>query len=583
MEKKWLVLIVLLGVLLRFIIASNVTPVADEMVHATHAMGIAALQPLSTLTQCPLWFYLTDFAYLLFDVTLFSSRFLAFFFGSLSIILTFMIGKLLFDTKKGVVAAFLLAISTFHIGWMTAYMDEAMMFFILFAIYYFIKEYKESGKISIIASIFLGIAIQIKIITFVFSVIFCLFIIFLLWENYKTDTKKFKINLKRAIIFALILLVSCIPLFVYNWFLYQEKGIVDLPFSLYFDINREYYQGPGLSHENGFVLANFPTTLYQIITSFFIRTDPVLFFLGLLGLPLVYREYKKNKFTIGFMVVISIFAFLFIAASVVLPNHFTSFCPFLALSGSLFLVFCTDKLKTKYPHVPFLKIILILCLLFSLYYLSNGLTTKSATDKMRGFAIESIGDKDLVVVDSRIYRGTIAWMFNDKHYLESATFPEVFNLQQNSQKKIPVTTWFIECVPDDCGWGTIKDQPDFNKSTEDLFDLFRNASTLKEIFEGGGDLSPIKGGERPGAYYKVYQATLPLDAGIVSAVDQTHSMFFYEVRRNKHPEQAFDYYSIKGPMSKLAHALGYVVLYFYILLALLSPFYLAYIFKKEYH
>ena len=581
MDKKWLVAILILGVLLRAIIASNVTPVADEMVHATHAMGIAALKPLSTMTQGPLWFYLTDFAYLLFDVTLFSSRFLAFFFGSLSIVLTYMIGKIIFNEKSGLVAAFLLAISTFHIGWMTAYMDEAMMFFILFAIYYFIKEYKERGEVSLIAAIFLGIAIQIKIITFVFSVIFCLFIVFLLWENYKKDRKKFKHNLKRALNFAVILIASCIPLFAYNLFLYQEKGIVDLPFSLYFNIHREYYQGPGLSHENGFVLANFPTTLYQIITSFFMGPDPLLFFLGLFGLPFVYREYKKNKFTIGFMAVISVFAFLFIAASVVLPNHFTSFCPFLALSGSLFLIWGTDALKKKYSYVPFLKIILILCLLFSLYYLSNGLTTKSATDKMRSFTIESIGENDLVVVDSRIYRGTIAWMFNDKHYIESATFPKVFNLQQNSQKKIPITVWFIECAPDDCGWGTIKDQPDFNKSTEDLFDVFRNASTLKEVFQGGGDLSPIKGGERPGAYYKIYQGIIPLDPRIVSAVDQTHSMFFYEVRRNKHPQQAFDYYTIEGPAYKLLNFIAYTILYFYILLALLSPLYLAYVWKNE--
>ena len=76
-ERKLLLLIFIFGLILRFIVTSNITPVADEMVHGVHAIGASKLAPLSTLTQGPIWFYLTDYAYRIFGVHLFTARFLS--------------------------------------------------------------------------------------------------------------------------------------------------------------------------------------------------------------------------------------------------------------------------------------------------------------------------------------------------------------------------------------------------------------------------------------------------------------------------------------------------------------------------
>jgi len=69
------------------------------MVHGTHAINFMNKGVVSHMTQGPLWFYLADFFYNLLGVSLFSLRFLSFFFGALSIILIYLIARLLFNEK----------------------------------------------------------------------------------------------------------------------------------------------------------------------------------------------------------------------------------------------------------------------------------------------------------------------------------------------------------------------------------------------------------------------------------------------------------------------------------------------------
>ena len=143
-ERKWLLLILILGVVLRVIVASNIPPVADEMVHGTHAIGVSKLAPLSTMTQGPVWFYLTDYAYRIFNVHLLTARFLSVVFGSLSIVLVYLIAGMLFNKRAGLVAAFLLAVSIFHITWAASYQDQTMMFFVLLALLLFHQKISEN-------------------------------------------------------------------------------------------------------------------------------------------------------------------------------------------------------------------------------------------------------------------------------------------------------------------------------------------------------------------------------------------------------------------------------------------------------
>src|SRR3989344_9260060 len=203
-ERKWLLLILILGIGLRVIVASNLPPVADEMVHGVHAIGLSKLAPLSTMTQIPIWLYLTDYAYRIFGIHLITARFLSLIFGTLSLFLVYLLGSLLFNKKTGVVASFLFAVSAYLITWAASYQDQTMMFFVLLASFLFIKKYKEKKEISVLSAIPLGIAFLVKIITGVFVLIFGAFMLGILIKDYRKDRKRFAKNFKKAVIFGVI-------------------------------------------------------------------------------------------------------------------------------------------------------------------------------------------------------------------------------------------------------------------------------------------------------------------------------------------------------------------------------------------
>ncbi|MEK6858805.1 MAG: glycosyltransferase family 39 protein [Nanoarchaeota archaeon] len=578
-SRKWLIAIVILGALLRFIVASNVPPVADEMVHGVHAIGLSKLAPLSTMTQIPVWLYLTDYTYRIFGIHLITARFLSFAFGTLSIILVYLLGSLLFGRKTGLVASFLLAISAYHITWTASYQDQTMMFFILLASIIFIKEYKKSGTISVWGAIPLGIAFLVKIITGVFVLVFGAFMLGILVKDYRIDMKKFKINLKRVFLFGGIIVLSLLPILSYDYFLYKEKGIVDQPFAQFLKINPEFYTGPGLAHGEGFVLNKLSKNVYSVVTVYFLKEDPLIFIMGLIGLVFFFKEVKRRTFGERFLVALGIFSFFFIASAIVLQTHYTTFMPLLALSSASVIIPLSDKLRSRARPLYSLMIILGVILLVNIYSIREPLTSKSAVDKMRSFAIDSIDQNTLVLVDARIYVGTTVWMFNDKVYASASHLSALLQASNQSGRVYPVRTFFVECLNDDCGWGTVKDQPDFNQSMEAIVSAFQTTKKIKEI-EGGGSVTGVRESEIAGEpYFRVYEGILPLNPDVVQSVYQTHSHFFYHIPRDEQPQQAFDYYKVRGGFDALLNLFSYIILYVALGLASLSvlaPFVLVY-------
>jgi len=576
--RKYLLILLLAGFILRFFTARNMPPVADEMVHGTHAIGFINLNALSSMTQGPVWFFLTDLAYKIFNVTLFSARFLSFFYGGLTIILVFLISSLLFNKKIALISSVLLTFSAFQISWVAVYMDQAMMFFILFAAYFFIKEYQTKKQISILTSVFLGIALLIKIIAGVFSIIFAFFMILILRKNYKTDKIAFKKNLGRVIISIGIIIMLFLPVLSYNYFLYKEKGIVDLPFSMYFNINKAFYQGAGLAHGTGFDLGNAPNSIKSVILDILLKNDPLIFLLGVFGFFLAFKLFKEQRFFIWFFVSLTIFSLVVIAVSILLSTHYTSFMPIFSIFGGLSLAKLSEFLGRKIGYKKILLILILIVLIFTFSSIWANLASRSAIGKMREFTISSVDSNTLVVADSRIYRGTTAWMFNDKHYIESSLLPAAIQASKElSGNPSNVHTIFIECIPDDCGWGTIKDQPDFNKSVEEMISFFENISTKQEIIGGGGRGYEIKNAP----YFAIYDTYLALNPAILSQVDQTHEFFFYPVRRYLSPTSAFDYYTVDSGFDSLLNFLAHASLYLSVLFATASVLLLFYRLLKD--
>lgn len=575
--RKWLILILILGLALRFIVASNIPPVADEMVHGVHAIGVSKLAPLSTMTQIPVWLYLTDYAYRIFGIHLVTARLLSVIFGTLSIILVYLLGNLLYNRKVGLAAAWLIAISAYHITWSASYQDQTMMFFILLASFLFIKEYKKTKTISLLSAIPLGIAFLVKIITGVFVLVFGFFILGILIFDYRTDKKRFKQNFKKAFLFGAIIAVSLLPLLSYDYFLYKEKGIVDQPFAQFLKINPEFYTGPGLAHGEGFVLNKLPKNVYSVVTVYFLKEDPFIFALGVIGIVLFFRDFRRRGFGERFLMVLGIFSFFFIASAIVLQTHYTTFMPLLALSSASFIVPLSDRLAKYARPVSILLAIGGIIFVFGVYSIREPLTSKSAIDKMRSFAIDSVDQNTLVLVDARIYIGTMVWMFNDKAYVSASYLDPLLQSSNQSGKVQFVKTVFVECLNDDCGWGTVKDQPGFNQSMEAIVSAFQAAKKATEI-TGGGSVTGVRESEIAGEpYFRVYEGVLPLNPAVAQAIYQTHSHFFYHIPRDENPEQAFDYYTIEGGFDSLLNLVSYGILYLAIIAATLAPLFVVYL------
>jgi len=196
---------------------------------------------------------------------------------------------------------------------------------------------------------------------------------------------------------------------------------------------------------------------------------------------------------------------------------------------------------------------------------------------MRDFAIESIEDNSLVIVDSRIYRGRIAWLFNDKHYLETGQFVQLLQEGQKigDENLVPHTVYFIECAKDDCGWGTITGG-ELNDTSEAMIAQFNQIAGPVASFNGGGGYDE----ETDKPHFNVYKTQVNLHPASLNFADQTHSWFYYPVRYTP-KENSWDHLQLNSFNSKFWHSFGFIVLYLSIIIALMAPFLLFYELEKQ--
>ncbi|MFA5175690.1 MAG: glycosyltransferase family 39 protein [Candidatus Nanoarchaeia archaeon] len=573
---KWLIPIFLLGVILRYLFVNNVSFLGDEMVHGPHAINIISTNAIGTMVQSTLWFYLTDLIMKIIGVTAFSTRFLSFFFGTLSILALYLVTKEVFSKKTAVISSFLLAISAFTVRYTLIEMDIAMMFFLLLALYFFIKELKL-GKLSYMAAVMIGIAALIKSIALFFTVGFG---IAYFYYKYKTAKDKKQIlsseDWKQGIKFTLLILLLFSPILIYNFLLYNDKGVVDVMFAKFFDINKDVYAGQ-LGFDEGFSPINMMVGAWSMIKYSLFGLDPILFILGILGIILIYIN-KEERIYKNILVIIMVIPFLIQSGSALLTTHFVAYMTILCIFAASTLTFIKEKTKKYYKNI--LPLMLLIILIANIFFIPIGspiskyLTSKSANIQMRDYARENIEDNAIVFVDSRIYRGRIAWMFNDKYYIESGYIADFNNNLNNlAGKETETPVYYIECARDDCGWGTITDG-ELNKTSEEILNFFKSKSQLVTTFKGGGNYDE-KTGE---TYFNVYKMIILSKPAIYNYITSTHDWFYYPMNYYK---DSYDKYQIHNFFYRILDILGHIILYFSIFFSLFTPFYLIYLLKKD--
>jgi len=541
-----------------FILHIKIMP--DESIFAGRAINFFKSNQLSTIDQSPLFFYLTDIFYNLFGINLFGARFLALFFGYiLSIPLIFLIAKKLYNSKIAIVSAFIFTFSPLYLKVIIGIPDEAMVFFSLLSIYFFIKTIKDNKKFIMLSTIFLGIAISLKPIALL---LIASYIPFLIYLSFKNKTKIFNNqNLKLFIISILILFLIATPILTYNYLFYKDKHKTDFYFNRFLELNLPDYEGLG-GASRGNHISDFPSGSVSILTKL-LKLDPLIFIFFIFGAILLIL--KKDEWSKLFLLLLGIL-FLFFATTETSIVHLTILIPIMTIFASNSLLFLSDYLN-RLTKKQTLKYFLILFIVINLLLCLNIIFSESNFESLRSYTESKIPENSLVIVDSRIYNGFTAFLFNDRHYLEANLFSEAFNKVKDLPNKQNIPTYFIECLSDDCGWGTVRNNPEFNKSMENLVDFFDKNSYNKIVFN-----------QEPEPYYKVYVSAFELNPAILQLADSTHYFYFNPVAW-KNPNK-FDVYTIKTTFDSFLQKFSFLILYLTIFTSLLIPIYIIYLVIK---
>ncbi len=602
-KQTWILLSIFsLGLILRIIAAINLSVSADDMHFVTHAVDFYKSGRLVTYDQSSgLWFAITSIFYNLFGATQLSSRLAALIFGSLTIFVVYFISKEFFDEKVAILAAFLLAIAPFHIKLTIAEQDVMAMFFVLFSMFIFIRAIKfERPYLFIASGALMGLAIYTKVYPLLFIPSLLAYFVYFNRKN-KGKIQISRKDVKNISLFLFMIFIFTIPALTHNYLLYKDQGFMDLQFTralgLGKDKSAEYYswdhQFSAKNDWKGLVFGNSsnsgsPTPTFIQAVNYIRIGNPVIFYLGLIGILvlLFYKKERIDKSYLWFFAASIVFALPFMASIILLPKHYVFLEIFLVPFSALAII--TGNKKFFKENGKTMRYIVVALLLISLLYLgikSTGTNPhfygKSSVGQFINFKEKSIPANSLIVADSRIYRGQINWMSLGRPYVEGSDFLNILNNQdQLPGEGVSVQVFFIECVPDDCGWGTIQDQPEFNESMELLAGAFK---------QGGKPVESIKEPDRSQNYYpwsegkigaiNVYVMTLSLKKEILNYASQPKKWFLYDIGY-KPIENQFDYYRPNGASGIFLDSFAHWIVTLSVFLAFLSMLYLIYLIIK---
>jgi len=567
-NTKYLVILLIIAAILRIIVASSIGGSPDEMVYGVHALGIINSGLLQEMHENPIWMYLTDIGYKFFGMTLLSSRLLSIIFGSLSILVLYFLTKEMFNKKIALIASILLTFSSFHITTTLTELDVAMVFFVLFSSYFLIRYLKEDNlKYYIISTIILGIGILVKNIAALFIPAFLIAI--LLYSKIKKKERIFsKKNIKLLVIFFVIIFIIAFPTLVFNYILYQEKGITDLQFSRFLSgENKGIYQSIAntiqpfslkvllVSYDNGIPGILKGLQHYWNYSIFLLITF-------LIGISIALK--KDRNWTI-YLLLLFIIPFIFLSGTSLLEKHFIFGVPIFCIFSSLTIEKISKISKKNSKYIIFGLILIFLIISMTKLQLSG----KNVIQKTIEYKQDNIEQNSLVIVDSRVYNGRTAFIFHDRNYLETNYLSELIpQLNQPTNQRIKV--YFVECIPDDCGWGGISSQQELNQSTEKIISNFKEVSTFKKT---------IYNNKEP--YFNIYETSFPLLPGMIEAIQSTHEFFFYPINY-KPKENIFLRYEAKDPFNRLLDIIAHIILYIEVIIALSSIILIIKILKDNY-
>ncbi len=582
-ESFYLIIIFLLGLLLRFFAALNVTVNADDMVHALRPINFISAGRLVTWNESSgLWHAFTNILYDLFGMSQITSRGASLIFGSLSIVLIFLLTKEFFTEKHvPLFAAFLLAISPFHIKNTVAEMDVMVMFFVLLAMLFFIKGIKlDKAKFFALSGLFFGLAIYTK----VYALLFVPAMILYFGYHHKFKNLFTNSNIKKIALFLFVAFIFAIPALTHNYLLYKDKGFLDMQFTRTLNLGRnvsqQYYSWDPIWDESnswkGLILGDTKHVssgrpLLIAAAGFVFFGDPINFILGLLGIIFIISRDRKNKnylvlfaFSVGIVLP-------FLASIILLPKHYI----FLDVLLVPLAAFMTHKVNARFngKRVKIIFIVLLIMSLFWLGYSKSGpphFYAKGGVSQLIEFKNSNIEKDALIIADSRIYRGRINYFSQERPYLEGVDFIQLTNQYDTIPADVvSVNVYYIECFADDCGWGRGKIGEDLNSTMESLTSFFSRGELVKEVYEPlSSTYFPIFNGEKIKTY-NIYKSQIQLKEPVLQFANKPKNWFLYDIGYSP-KEKQFDYYTAKSFFDRLIDKVAHLILILAVIIAFLS-------------
>ncbi len=604
--KLCVLMLALIGFILRIISARNIGISADDAVHAIRPIGIIESGKMVELGQSSaMWYYIQEIFYKIFGATQIGSRFASALFGAALIILIYLFVKQIFKSEKiGLIASALITFSPFLIKMTLPEMDIVVMFFVIFSglfIFRFNESYKN--KDLFFAGFLMGIAVLIKVYSLFFVGTYCIFLIY-------KGVKKKKINkrfIKGILIFGFTIFIFTVPTLTHNYLLYKDKGFMDLIFTNVFKLGLEkaeelYSWGAGwMPHTDykGFFLGNQvnfqenPETIYRlpgfiVLLYLSFMEDPILILFGLLGF--IYLILKKHENYLSFFIITFFVPFIYLGSHIPMLKHFTFIFVLLVPISSYFIYNLGTDIIKKNKKIKW-KYLLILLILINLLWLGKGVDglnshfySESGEGQLINYKNQVITEDSLVVVDSRIFRGFIGWLFNDRFYLESNYFGAALEQSAQYGDPVPLEVYYVECAKDDCGWGTIKNQPEFNKTMEELTTWFSNNSELIKEIKAVNRYEyyfPFITSNKEEPIYRVYRSTLMVNPSILLIAKSTHNVLMYPIGYDETIGPVFDEYQVYSAFDGLLDKTAHIILKTGWIFSFISLGFLIYLFIKE--
>ncbi len=246
----WFLVIILVAVVLRFTSLTLAPIMGDEPAYAVRSFGwidvlwgTGQTTPYHWFEYLPLWsqlsfhdhppmvFAVQHIFQSLFGDSLFSVRLSSAFFGVLSVVLVFFIGRRLFNEKVGLLSMALMAVSGGILCLSrVALMESVTTFFVLLAFYFFIRSF-EDKKFLPWFGVAIGLSLLSKYTAFIPIPIYFLILIFHK-RNYFREWRLY------FAIFCALLVFS--PVIIYNTELYLSRGHFDVQISYFLHQDTEW-------------------------------------------------------------------------------------------------------------------------------------------------------------------------------------------------------------------------------------------------------------------------------------------------------------------------------------------------------